>query len=41
MEFGTVGMISDARLLANYFDKLAGAAAFTDEQKRQIAGLGR
>ena len=41
MEFGTVGMISDARLLANYFDKLAGSVTFTDEQKRQIAGLGQ
>jgi hypothetical protein len=41
MEFGTVGMISDARLLANYFDKLAGPLAFTDEQKRQVAGLGQ
>jgi Tannase-like family of unknown function (DUF6351) len=41
MEFGTVGMISDARLLANYFDKLAGAVTFTDEQQRQIAGLGQ
>ena len=35
MEFGTVGMISDARLLANYFDKLAAAVTFTDEQKRR------
>jgi len=41
MEFGTVGMISDARLLANYFDKLAGSVKFTDEQQRQIAGLGQ
>jgi len=41
MEFGTVGMISDARLLANYFDKLAGTVKFTDEQQRQIAGLGQ
>jgi hypothetical protein len=41
MEFGTVGMISDARLLANYFDKLAGSVTFTDEQKRRIAGLGQ
>jgi hypothetical protein len=41
MEFGTVGMISDARLLANYFDKLAGSVTFTDEQQRQIAGLGQ
>jgi uncharacterized tannase-like protein DUF6351 len=41
MEFGTVGMISDARLLANYFDKLADSVAFTDEQQRQIAGLGQ
>jgi hypothetical protein len=40
MEFGTVGMISDARLLANYFDRLAGAVTFTDEQQRRIAGLG-
>ena len=40
MEFGTVGMISDSRLLANYFDKLVGAVAYTDEQKRQISGLG-
>lgn len=41
MEFGTVAMISDARLLANYFDTLAGAVAFTAEQQRQIAGLGQ
>jgi len=41
MEFSTVGMISDARLLANYFDKLAGTVTFTDQQKRQIAGLGQ
>ena len=41
MEFGTVAMISDARLLANYFDKLAGSVTFTDEQQRQIAGLGQ
>jgi len=41
MEFGTVGMISDARLLANYFDKLAGSVTFTDEQQRRIAGLGQ
>jgi len=41
MEFGTVGMISDARLLANYFDKLAGTVTFTAEQQRQIAGLGQ
>lgn len=41
MEFGTVGMITDARLLANYFDNLAGSLTFTDEQKRQIAGLGQ
>jgi hypothetical protein len=41
MEFGTVGMISDARLLANYFDKLAATVTFTDEQKRQVAGLGQ
>lgn len=41
MEFGTVGMISDARLLANYFDKLAGPVTFTDEQQRRIAGLGQ
>ncbi|HVQ16174.1 MAG TPA: DUF6351 family protein, partial [Vicinamibacterales bacterium] len=41
MEFGTVGMISDARLLANYFDKLSGPVTFTDEQERQIAGLGQ
>src|SRR4029079_10863 len=41
MEFSTVGMISDARLLANYFDKLTGSVTFTDEQKRQIAGLGQ
>jgi uncharacterized tannase-like protein DUF6351 len=41
MEFGTVGMISDARLLANYFDKLAGSFTFTDEQQQQIAGLGQ
>jgi len=40
MEFGTVGMISDARLLANYFDN-AGSVKFTDEQQRQIAGLGQ
>ncbi len=41
MEFGTVGMISDARLLANYFDKLAGSVTFTDEEQRQISGLGQ
>ena len=41
MEFGTVGMISDSRLLANYFDTLAGSVTFTDEQKRQISGLGQ
>jgi hypothetical protein len=41
MEFGTVGMITDARLLANYFDKLAGPITFTPEQQRQIAGLGQ
>jgi uncharacterized tannase-like protein DUF6351 len=41
MEFGTVGMISDARLLANYFDKLAASGTLTDEQKRQVAGLGQ
>jgi len=41
MEFGTVGMITDSRLLANYFDKLAGAVTYTDEQKRKIAGLGQ
>ena len=41
MEFGTVGMISDSRLLANYFDTLAGSVAFTDEQKRQVSGLGQ
>ena len=41
MEFGTVAMISDSRLLANYFDQLAGSVAFTDEQKRQISGLGQ
>src|SRR5438105_679719 len=41
MEFGTVGMISDSRLLANYFDTLAGPVTFTDEQKRHIAGLGQ
>ena len=41
MEFGTVAMITDARLLANYFDKLAGSVTFTDEQQRQIAGLGQ
>jgi hypothetical protein len=41
MEFGTAVMISDARLLANYFDKLAGAVAFTGEQQRQVAGLGQ
>jgi hypothetical protein len=41
MEFGTVAMISDARLLANYFDKLAGSVTFTEEQQRQIAGLGQ
>jgi len=41
MEFGTVGMISDARLLANYFDTLASPVTFTDEQKRQISGLGQ
>ena len=41
MEFGTVGMISDSRLLANYFDKLAGPLAFTGEQQRQVSGLGQ
>jgi hypothetical protein len=41
MEFGTVGMISDARLLANYFDTLAGPVAFSADQQRQIAGLGQ
>jgi len=41
MEFGTIAMISDARLLANYFDKLAGSVTFSDEQRRQIAGLGQ
>jgi uncharacterized tannase-like protein DUF6351 len=41
MEFGTVGMITDARLLANYFDKLAGPVTFTPEQQRHIAGLGQ
>ena len=41
MEFGTVAMISDARLLANYFDNLAGSVTFSDEQRRQIAGLGQ
>jgi len=41
MEFGTVGMISDSRLLANYFDTLAGPVTFTAEQQRQIAGLGQ
>jgi hypothetical protein len=40
MEFATVEMVTDARLLANYFDNLAGPVTFTDEQKRQIAGLG-
>jgi hypothetical protein len=29
----------DSRLLQNYFDKLAGATAYTDEQKRAIAGF--
>ena len=29
----------DSRLLLNYFDKLAGAGAYTDEQKRAIAGF--
>jgi len=41
MEFGTVGMISDSRLLANYFDALAGPVTFTGEQQRQVAGLGQ
>jgi hypothetical protein len=41
MEFGTVEMVTDSRLLANYFDNLAGSLTFTDEQKRQIAGLGQ
>jgi hypothetical protein len=41
LEFGTAPMVSDARLLANYFDKLAGPVTFTDEQKRQVAGLGQ
>ncbi|HEY6363140.1 MAG TPA: DUF6351 family protein [Vicinamibacterales bacterium] len=29
----------DSRLLLNYFDKLAGPVAYTDEQKRAIAGF--
>ncbi len=29
----------DSRLLQNYFDKLAGAVTYTDEQKRAIAGF--
>ena len=29
----------DSRLLLNYFDKLAGAVTYTDEQKRAIAGF--
>jgi hypothetical protein len=29
----------DSRLLLNYFDKLAGATTYTDEQKRAIAGF--
>jgi hypothetical protein len=41
LEFGTAVMVSDARLLANYFDKLAGPVAFTGEQQRQVAGLGQ
>jgi len=41
LEFGTAVMVSDARLLANYFDKLAGPVAFTSEQQRQVAGLGQ
>ncbi|MGE3840881.1 MAG: DUF6351 family protein [Vicinamibacterales bacterium] len=38
LEFGTVPMVTDSRLLANYFQK--SAVPYTDEQKRQIAGLG-
>ena len=41
LEFGTAPMVSDSRLLANYFDKLAGGVTFTDEHKRQVAGLGQ
>jgi hypothetical protein len=41
MEFGTAVMVSDARLLANYFDRLAAPVAFTPEQQRQVAGLGQ
>jgi len=41
LEFGTAPMVSDARLLANYFDKATAPAAYTDEQKRRIAGLGQ
>jgi hypothetical protein len=39
LEFGTVPMITDSRLLKHYFDALA-ALPYTDEQKRRIAGLG-
>jgi len=39
LEFGTVPMITDSRLLKHYFDTLA-ATPYADEQKRRIAGLG-
>ncbi len=41
LEFGTAVMVSDARLLANYFDRLAVPVTFTGEQQRQVAGLGQ
>jgi hypothetical protein len=37
--FGTVPFITDARLLKNFFDKLA-TLPFSTEQKRQITGFG-
>ena len=39
LEFGTVPMITDSRLLKHYFDTLA-ATPYTDEQKRRIVGVG-
>jgi hypothetical protein len=41
LEFGTAVMVSDARLLANYFDQLAAPVAFTAEQQRRVGGLGQ
>jgi hypothetical protein len=31
-------MVSDARLLANYFDKLAGPISYSDEQSGRCRG---